>query len=89
MYLPKHVIADMLEKNGYEKYDKLYLSNEYNLRKGDGKLQKVLLTDFKEKKIVHIGDSLNGDINKSLEAGLQAIYNPDSRLSLENMIWII
>ena len=81
MYLPKHVIADMLEKNGYEKYDKLYLSNEYNLRKGDGKLQKVLLTDFKEKKIVHIGDSLNGDINKSLEAGLQAIYNPDSRLS--------
>ncbi len=75
MYLPKAVIEKLLKNNGYERYSKLYLSNEYNLRKGDGSLQKILLKEYKDKKIIHIGDSQSSDIDKSLEVGLDAIYN--------------
>lgn len=78
MYLPKNIIIKMLEKNGFNKFEKLYLSNECCLRKGDGKLQQLVLKDYVGKKIIHIGDSINGDVNKSIEVGMPALYNPDS-----------
>ena len=81
MYLPSYAIVKMLIKNGYEKFEKLYLSNEIKYRKGDGKLQKILLNDYRDKKIIHIGDNLDADYKKSIEAGLDAIYNPISKLS--------
>ena len=81
MYLPKPVIEKMLFKNGYGKYTKFYLSNEYGERKGDGTLQKELLKDFPGKKIIHIGDSESGDVVKTQEAGIDAFYNPSSKLS--------
>ena len=79
MYLPKNVIIEMLKKNGYISYSRIYLSNETKLRKGDGTLQKLLLEDYKGKKIVHIGDNKESDVNKSIHVGLDAIYNPESR----------
>jgi len=81
MYLPKEAIVEMLRKNGYTTYSKLYLSNEVKLRKGDGTLQKLILEDYKGKRIVHIGDSKASDVDKSIEVGLDAIYNADSRIS--------
>lgn len=81
MYLPKVVIKQLLSKNGYDNYFKLYLSNEYNLRKGDGSLQKVVMQDFEGKRIIHIGDSLKSDVEKSIEVGLDAVHNPASNLS--------
>ncbi len=81
MYLPKPVIENLLLKNGYDKYTKIYLSNEYGERKGDGTLQKELLKDFPGKRIVHIGDSESGDVVKTQEAGIDAFYNPSSKLS--------
>lgn len=80
MYLPKAVIEKMLKKNGYEGYEKLYLSNEYKLRKGDGTLQKKVIEDYGAKRIVHIGDSLQGDVLKSQEAGMDAVYNKNQNL---------
>lgn len=80
MYLPRTVIEKMLSTNGYTNYYKLYLSNEYGLRKGDGKLQKVLLQDFNNLKVVHVGDNYASDVKKSIEAGLDAIYNSTSAL---------
>lgn len=80
MYLPKHAIEKMLEKNGYKGYHHFYLSNECALRKGDGTLQQQLIKDFPKKKIIHIGDAIGGDYEKSLEAGIDAVYNPDSKM---------
>lgn len=80
MYLPKSVIIKMLEKNGYKNYEDIYLSNEYKLRKGDGNLQKILLKNFKGKRIIHIGDNKSSDVDRSLESGLDAVYNPSSEL---------
>ncbi|OUP86225.1 hypothetical protein B5F07_02750 [Lachnoclostridium sp. An169] len=90
MYLPLNVIKTLVEKNGYTKYDQIFLSNEYGLRKGDGTLQKVLIDAYPNKKIVHIGDNYAADVEKSIEAGIDAVYNPDSHYiyrepELENM----
>ena len=79
MYLGKKTIKEILDKCGYCDQVKIYLSNEYKLRKGDGTLQKKLIEDFPGKSILHIGDSLNGDFNKFIENGLDAIYNPSPR----------
>lgn len=81
MYLPLNVLERMLARNGYEGYERLYLSNEYGLRKGDGTLQRVLLDEYTpERSIVHIGDNLDADVVKSEAVGLPAIFNPDVRV---------
>lgn len=80
MYLSVTTLEKMLSKNGYSQYEKLYVSNEYGVRKGDGKLQKILLKDYEKKKIIHIGDNEASDVKKSIEVGLAALYNPPSNL---------
>ncbi len=78
MYLPKQVIERILIKNGYTVYSDIYISNELNLRKGDGSLQKYLLDRYEGQSIIHIGDSEEADVEKSLQVGLNAIHNPNS-----------
>lgn len=80
MYLPSEVISEMLHRNGYSEYLKLYVSNEYKLRKGDGKLQALVLLNYVGQKIIHVGDDENSDVKKSKAAGMNAVFNPSSRL---------
>ncbi len=80
MYLPLEVIRQIVEKNGYREYAQIILSNEYGLRKGDGTLQRILLEQYPYKKIVHVGDNYTADVKKTLDSGIDAIYNPDSSL---------
>lgn len=78
MYLPRDVLEEMLVRNGYSGYEKIYVSNEYLRRKGDGTLQQVLIDNYgSETSIVHVGDVYEADVEKSVTAGLSAIYNPD------------
>lgn len=79
MYLPQPVIEKILRKNGYTKYEKLYLSNSYKLRKGDGTLQKAILKEHSGKKVIHIGDSMIGDVEQSRLAGIDALFHEDAR----------
>lgn len=78
MYLPLDVIRQLAEKNGYDRYDEIILSNEYGLRKGDGTLQKVLSEHYPDKKIVHVGDNRRADVEMTQAAGIDAVYNPNS-----------
>ena len=79
MYLPLDVIKTILDKNGYANYDCIILSNEYGLRKGDGTLQEVLSEKYPKESIIHIGDNEAGDVIKTMDAGLDAGFNPDCR----------
>ncbi|MET8521907.1 glycosyltransferase [Nocardioides sp. NPDC004968] len=80
MYLPREVIEEMLVRNGFAGYEKIYLSNEYLRRKGDGTLQQVLLEYYgSETSIVHVGDNLEADVEQSERVGLPAVYNQDQR----------
>lgn len=76
MYLPLSTIETMLEQCGYDRYEKIYLSNELAARKGDGTLQPHLLKDFNSKRIVHIGDVYESDVAKTVEVGIDAVHNP-------------
>lgn len=79
MYLPQPVIDKILQKGGYTEYQKLYLSNAYKLRKGDGTLQKAVVAELPDRKIIHIGDSPNGDVDQSRKAGMDALLYEDAR----------
>lgn len=81
MYLPYEVITQMLQKNGYAVYEKLYLSNVYKINKGNGELQLKVMEDYEGKRLVHVGDNYASDIVKSQAVGLDAVYNPTQVLS--------
>ena len=80
MYLPAKVIGRMLNKSGYSGWEKFYLSNELLMRKGEGTLQQELRKDYAGCAIAHIGDNLQGDVKKTIEAGIAALHWPDVRL---------
>ena len=80
MYLPKPVIEDLLEQSGYSGYKAFYLSNEFGICKGDGKLQLLLQNEYPGKTIIHVGDNEASDVNKSINAGIDAYFNHDQRL---------
>lgn len=63
MYLPEKKIIEILNDAGYEKWDKLYLSNKLRKCKSTGSIFKYILDDKKvnSKNMIHIGDSLKGD----------------------------
>lgn len=82
MYLPKSVIEGMLVRAGYEGYERLYLSNELKLRKGDGSMQKKMLADYAGLRLIHLGDNEWGDVEQSRRAGLEAIWYRDCRLAM-------
>lgn len=74
MYLPKECIENILQKNGYTGFAKLYLSNEYQKSKADGKLYKELLADYPDKRIIHIGDNVHSDVEMAKKAGLATMH---------------
>lgn len=82
MYLPKDVIVEMLKKNGYTKFEKIFISNEYLKCKSDGSLQKELKKYFKNKRIIHIGDSLTSDKLQTEEVGVKGEWFPDVRIKI-------
>lgn len=63
MYLPEDTIKNILSKNGYENYEKLYLSSSYNLTKRSGSLFEQIIMDNKitASQLLHIGDNVLGD----------------------------
>lgn len=76
MYLPKHVIEQILCKCGYTKYDELFLSSEQGYTKKDGSIYKFITdkTGLDTKSIIHIGDNLTSDILRARLNGYNTAY---------------
>ena len=70
MYLPKIVIEQILKKCSYDTYDRVYVSNEYGINKGNGDLQKRILADYPKNSVIHIGDNIVSDITQSQKVGM-------------------
>ena len=77
MYLPKDVIKQIIEENGFY-VDKIYLSDEIMKTKGKGTLYDYVLKEEKieAKEMVHIGDNYETDFENSLKHGIVGIYFP-------------
>lgn len=76
MYLPRDVIERILRRNGFTGYERLYLSNERQVSKADGKLYSCVLNDYPGKSIIHIGDNAFSDGAMARKAGLAVRLYP-------------
>lgn len=74
MYWPKDYILRMLDHCGYKIFKDGYISCEYECNKGGGGLQRIVKTLFDGKKIIHIGDNYQGDVEGSQLGGLDTFY---------------
>lgn len=85
---PRKAIINILHKNGYNKYHSIYISAEEMLSKAKGGLYKRILEDLdiSPGKILHIGDSINSDIQQAKLHGLQTLYIPRPYHELQKVL---
>jgi len=76
MYLPRAVIAEILQRNGYFDYERLFLSNEADAKKHTGALFDYVLLQLElpASQILHIGDNVVGDVNQAKSRGIKAFH---------------
>ena len=78
MYLPKEFLKELLEKNGYTGYIKIFVSNEYNASKAKGDLYDIVRKNMMTKgKMLHIGDNVHSDISMAKKNGVEALHYPN------------
>ncbi|MCR4781357.1 MAG: HAD-IA family hydrolase [Lachnospiraceae bacterium] len=78
MYLPKDLLTQILEKNGYTDFEKIFVSNEYHKSKSDGKLFSVVKDYLGEKcDVIHVGDNLSSDVKMAKKAGFSVLHYPN------------
>lgn len=74
MYWPKDYLIKLLNSCGYDKFENLYVSCEYELNKGNGLIQKFISKELNTTNIIHIGDNYQSDILGSKKAGWSTYY---------------
>lgn len=77
MYLPESVLAEMLQKNEFTGYEKLYVSCEYGKNKASGTLFEVVKQDYPQKSIIHVGDNPHSDRDMAKKNGLSVCPYPN------------
>lgn len=78
MYLSENIVLEILNRNGYVHFSKMYLSSTVAKRKKSGELFEYVIKDMNvvANKIVHIGDSYISDFIMARQKGINAyIYN--------------
>lgn len=76
MYLPEDTIRKILNKNGYNDIDKLYLSSTIKKTKWTSNLFKYVLEDLgiDPSEMIHIGDNYNSDCINSQKCQIKSIH---------------
>lgn len=78
MYLSKEFLIQLLDKNGYIGFSNLYVSCEYGVSKGNGKLFSAVKKNLPEHiSVIHIGDNEHSDVNMAKSAGFDSLYYPN------------
>ncbi len=85
MYLDENTIGSFLQKNGYDDYDRIFVSAENDASKRTGKLYDIVLKHYscEGNNIVHIGDSWESDIIMARRYGICAMFYPKTIECLE------
>ena len=78
MYLSKDVIENILNKNGINNYEDIFVSSEIKLNKHNGTIYPYVLRklNIKKNQIIHIGDSKRADYIMAIKNGIKAILIP-------------
>lgn len=80
MYMNEKFIRQALELNGYQKFEKIFVSSEEKLLKKSGDLYTFVLKDLKisSSEILHLGDNEKSDIEMARSKGIDACYIPST-----------
>ena len=75
MYLPAEFLAKVLRREGFDGWDKLYVSNERNLCKNSGSIYRCVIRDYNinPELILHIGDNQRADALAAEKCGLRVV----------------
>lgn len=77
MYLPEKFIYQILEREGINGYERLYLSSSLGKTKHSGDLFDLIISELgKENRLIHIGDSYRSDYEIPKKHGIDAIHIP-------------
>lgn len=77
MYLSKAQIQGLLSKCGYSDFDEVIVSSEWNKSKKKGDIFEQLMALYPDKKIAHIGDDQQADIDNAKQFGINTYYYPN------------
>lgn len=82
MYLPSSFLAQLLQRCGYEGWEKLYVSNELKASKRKGRMYRIAIEEcgVKASDILHIGDNKRSDWKEARKLGIRAcLYSPPTQ----------
>lgn len=74
MYIPKVYMKELLKQNGYESFDDIYVSCDYQKNKVSGELYEVLKEKYSGRKILHIGDNRYSDLFMAKKKEIQVLH---------------
>lgn len=76
MYLPQDFLEKILHKNGYQGYDRIFVSSEAKQKKHSGRLFDHVLAELNvpAQTILHVGDNLQADVIKAKERGIKPFH---------------
>ena len=77
MYMPESFIRQLLEKNGFNGAEKVYVSCEHNINKYEGRIYAKVINELgKSEKYVHVGDDPRSDVKMASKAGIDILPYP-------------
>lgn len=77
MYLPEEFICQILEREGINGFERLYLSSTIGKTKCSGELFDLIISELgKENRLIHIGNSYKSDYEIPQKRGIDAICIP-------------
>lgn len=75
MYLPKSMLQELLYSCGYDGFDEIFVSCEYQKSKHQGALYGVVKSRYgADKTYIHIGDNPHSDVAQAKNYGMNAIW---------------
>jgi HAD superfamily hydrolase (TIGR01549 family) len=76
MYLPESFIRELLDKNGYSGYERIFVSSTYKVKKHSGALFDVVLNELNvsPNSILHVGDNIDADVKKAKSRGIKPFH---------------
>lgn len=75
-HLPSDLLLKILHEKGYKEISQVFVSNEYNAGKDDGKLFDTAIDELNTNNILHIGGDINSDFIAPKNKNIKAIHYP-------------
>ena len=78
MYLKRDFLEELLRKNGFDGFEKLFVSNQYGKGKHDGGLYDIVREYLACEKIAHVGDNKQSDVENAKAHGFDSFLYQNS-----------